>query len=314
MSWVEALGHYADAGVAHVLVTVLDVQGSAPRDRGSKMVVTEDDTIGSVGGGRLEHEAVLHAQHMLTNERVAQGLDETPAETPDDVIASRQPVAADLMAEHRVQQKTFSLGPDLGQCCGGRVTLLFEQFDRVNRSVVLFGAGHVGQALMRILVELPLRLSWFDVREEYLQAAIAQLASGSPSELLARPATLLTVSQPGNPVQCVESAPENSVFIVMTHCHELDFELCEAVLTRSDHSRCGLIASRSKARRFRSRLKKMGFSDAELERLVAPVGISGIGGKQPMSVAVAIAAQLLQTVSDEQPPLLQETGQLLVST
>jgi len=146
--------------------------------------------------------------------------------------------------------------------------------------VVLFGAGHVGTAVAQILSGIDCRLEWFDQRPDYLK---------SP-----KPSINTNTHVYNSPCLAVESCLSGSSFLVLTHSHETDFELVEAILSRDDVAFCGLIASSSKAIKFRNRLRRKGFSNEELYRLVAPVGSVVGGHKEPMAVAVAIVAQLLE--------------------
>ena len=165
----------------------------------------------------------------------------------------------------------------------GRSTLL-ERLDEELPPLWLYGAGHVGQALARILAELPLRLTWIDSRADAVSAADSRrradacMAADPVAERSRRrrPATR---------------------FLVLTHSHALDYALCRAILERGDFASLGLIGSKSKAARFRSRLARDGVAAASIARLVCPIGIGGIASKWPAAIAVAVAAQLLQASS-----------------
>ena len=248
MNWIDAIAQLSRDNTGFVLVTVLQTEGSAPRDAESKMVVERARIHDSIGGGNLEFEAICIARSLLDEGKPA------------------------------IQSRDFSLGKELTQCCGGRVTLLFECFPACGFNIVLFGAGHVGKALVAILSELPCRVRWVDSRADILP----------PSP----PRNIDTVAMK-NPFEVVENCPANACYLVMTHSHDIDFELCEAILTRADSRYCGLIGSQSKGVKFRSRLRKKGFTDAELARLTCPIGLPSIRGKTPMEVAVSVAAQLL---------------------
>jgi xanthine dehydrogenase accessory factor len=249
VDWLEGIGELQQHGQDFVMVTILTVEGSAPRDAGTKMLVSAENTYDTIGGGNLEFDAVAAARKMLVN--------------PDSTIL----------------KKSYTLGADLTQCCGGRVEVLFETIRPAEFSVVLFGAGHVGQALASILEQLPCRLTWIDSREDIVAACGGYR----------RPPVVAT-----HPELLVESQPANSYFLVMTHSHEQDYALVEAILSRPDAAFCGLIGSRSKAAKFRNRLFRKKFSEQEVARLTCPVGDTGITGKQPMEVAVSIASQLIR--------------------
>lgn len=145
--------------------------------------------------------------------------------------------------------------------------------------LALFGAGHVGSALVNVLASLDCRVRWIDGRRDIFPGTV-----------------------PGN-VTCVESAdparevlamPPGAFYLIMTHSHALDYAICERILARDDFACCGLIGSRSKRRRFEKRLRAQGMSDERIGRLTCPIGIRGVDGKKPVEIAVAVAAQLLQ--------------------
>ncbi len=259
MKWLEAATRLTASGEGYVLVTVLGVRGSAPRDAQAKMVVTREHGFDTIGGGNLEHRATGHARRLL--EAGAAGN----------------------------EQHAYTLGKDMSQCCGGKVELLYECFPATGFHVALFGAGHVGAALVRILVELPCRIAWHDSRIELLERAHAELGE---------PVSVRTVVSE-NPHSAVDALPTGAWCVVMTHSHDTDFELVEAILSRPDLPFCGLIGSDSKAASFRGRLARKGFSEAEISRLVCPVGLDLGGGKSPMEVAVSVAAQLLKEQSGD---------------
>lgn len=246
--WRQALIALDAAGTPHVLVTVASSRGSAPREAGAKMVVTQDRLYGSVGGGNLEHKACAMARRLL-----AEGVNEPTL-------------------EH------FPLGPALGQCCGGHVALLLEPFRANHFHVVLFGAGHVGRAVVKALADLPCRVTWLDSRD-------GAFPKGLPNNVVAQ------ISD--GPAYDVGEAPGQSYFLIMTHSHAIDREVAEAVLRRGDFAYCGLIGSRSKRRQFEQRWRAKGLTEAQISRLTCPIGIDGISGKRPAEIAVAVAAQLL---------------------
>ncbi len=145
--------------------------------------------------------------------------------------------------------------------------------------LLLFGAGHVGQAIVRVFTDLPFRISWVDSRS-------GLLPSSSPENVVCHHVT--------DPIACVGEADSGTYFLVMTHSHPLDLALCEAVLRRGDFAFLGLIGSSSKRQRFRRQLLDGGFSKATVDRMISPIGIDTISGKSPAEIAVATAAQLLQ--------------------
>ena len=254
--WLDALAAAERDDQPAVLVTVLSVRGSAPREAGAKMVVSADGMAGTIGGGNLEYQC----------EAVARALLQAGAAGPST--------------------RDFPLGPALGQCCGGHVTVLFEVLRPPPLQIGLFGAGHVGKALVKLLADLPCRVHWVDPRPEALPANL-------PPNV-----TPVRIAQPA---QAVAAMPAGSLLLVMTHDHALDFEIVAAALRRTDLPSVGLIGSATKRARFVSRLHRLGLAT---ERLVCPIGLPGIEGKQPAVVAVSVAAQILQNspVERKVPP------------
>ena len=266
------------------MVTVAAVRGSAPRGVGTRMTVAsggragEDEAAevdesdgagelhvaGTIGGGALERAALERARELLGAPPAGDG------------------AAADAEAPLIVTER-FPLGKALSQCCGGEVTLQFERHPGNDFRVEVFGAGHVAQELARLLVRLPCIATFHDGRTPWLDRLAAIEGAGR-----------LRRERLGvNPHASVETGPANAYWLVMTHSHELDLEVVEAVLSRGDSRYCGLIASRSKAASFRGRLARKGFTDEELSHLTAPLGQRVDTGNTPMEVAIAAAADLL---------------------
>lgn len=259
-----------------VRVTVGRVRGSSPRETGAAMLVSPQAQAGTIGGGQLEWQAVQRARQMLAG-----------VEAP----------ASD------VQQ--LRLGPDLAQCCGGEVVLHFERLPASRvllqqdqalpaRELWMFGAGHVGSAVARLLAELPLfRVCWVDSRAAMLPAGLAP-------HVQAR--------QAAEPVALVREAAPGSCWLVLTHDHELDYRLCAAILARGDAGWAGLIGSASKAARFRSRLRRDGFAADAIATLQCPVGMTSIRSKLPAAIATGIVAQLLTVATREAAAPAAATG------
>ena len=259
-----------------VLVVVAAVRGSVPREVGAWMAVfaqtepqTEPQTLGTVGGGQLEFDAVRHAISLMQN-GAALGL----------------------------TLRRYALGPTLGQCCGGDVQLSFEpvsaadiaplrqRLQPVHQPVALFGGGHVGQALVRVLAELPFTLRWIDSR----------------GEVFPRDVPAHVVCEHSDPVQrAVPLLPAGARVLVMSFSHAEDLDVVAACLLRqrqqADLPFVGLIGSRTKWASFRQRLLARGFTEKELAQINCPIGVPGVLGKQPEVIAVAVAAQLLQTLA-----------------
>jgi len=260
-NWVESIYRLREQNQTYALVTVISVQGSAPRESGCKFVVTPTEIFDTIGGGHLEYKCIEMARELMQDKRALQHI------------------------EH------FPLAARLGQCCGGRVSVLFEVFPAAAMNLVLFGAGHVGRALTTILQELPCRVTWVDSREAEF-----------PSQQAANIDYLVS----DHPADEAVDMPPNSHYLVMTHDHKLDMAICEAVLTRGDFAYLGVIGSESKAGRFRLRLKRQGH-DAELvDKMHCPVGLAAVPGKRPMEVAVSIAGELIA--------LMNRSGQSEIET
>lgn len=334
-NWLTALtmliAHPSQA-TPTILVTVAQVEGSAPREPGAKMVVTPVAQFDTIGGGHLELRAIQIAHGMLSEN-------------------------SSLGSERRLER--FSLGPSLGQCCGGIVYLVFERvtasstdyFNLLQRRLCatedswrlvalddvtppilfngdsrrlhgpgrpcpalpslvsgdqegtrilrddhgqrwlldaclaprpclfLFGAGHVGAAIVKALGDLPCRVVWIDEREEMFPDALPGNVS---------------IEATDTPEAVIDSAPSDASFLVMTHNHALDQRLAVQILRRDDVTWFGLIGSNTKRRQFEHRLRERGIAVERLAGMVCPIGIPGIDGKEPAVIAASVAAQLLQ--------------------
>jgi xanthine dehydrogenase accessory factor len=158
-------------------------------------------------------------------------------------------------------------------------TILSETLATRHSALWLYGAGHVGQALIRMLAELPFEVTWIDSRAELLPGGL--------------PDNVHPVC-PQAPVETVPLAPAAARFLVMTHDHALDYALCRAILARGDFAWLGLIGSKSKAARFRSRLERDGLTAEVIRRLICPIGVEGVESIWPAAIAVGVAAQLLR--------------------
>ncbi|MEO5732914.1 MAG: xanthine dehydrogenase accessory protein XdhC [Rubrivivax sp.] len=248
-----------------VVVQVTASLGSVPRTAGTRMLIATDTAHGTIGGGHLEWQAMAQARRLLAGEPVA-------------------------------RERHLALGPALGQCCGGvldlRLTSLAD--DDPTRwpaepplfDLQLYGAGHVGRAIVRLLVDLPCRVSWIDEREVAFDAD-----AGAP--LVAAP-HIRRICTEAVEAEVASAAP-GAFYLVLTHRHDLDLAIVQAILARGDAGFVGLIGSRTKRARFENRLRgRHGFDDARLATLVCPIGLQGISGKAPPVIALAVVAQLLQ--------------------
>jgi len=199
----------------------------------------------------------------------------------------------------------FPLGASLGQCCGGSVSVLLEAHPGCEQELVIFGAGHVARALITILGELPWRITWVDERADQFPADV--------------PANVC-VHHTDDPAGDAADLCSGRQVLILTHNHQLDFELCRTLLTTADCTGIGLIGSDTKAERFRQRLEHRGFDAGQIAGIRCPVGRPDIPGKRPMEVAVSIAAELLSmTAATDNTPrrglawkdlrgLIQQTG------
>jgi xanthine dehydrogenase accessory factor len=243
-----------------MVVEVSSHRGSVPRETGTRMLVSADAVAGTVGGGHLEMKAIAVARESLRS-----GLAEA--------------------VEH-----DYPLGPALGQCCGGRVRLRTGELDPEALArwptseplftLQLYGAGHVGRAIARLLAGIDCRVRWIDERDEEFPA------EPSPPHI-----QRLCVE----PVEAeVRLADPGNFFLVLTHSHALDMAISEAILRRADFGYFGLIGSATKKAQFMRRLADRGIAADDLARLTCPIGVPGIVGKEPEVIAVAAVAQLLQ--------------------
>lgn len=268
--WPAKLRELAEGGEPAVIVTVAAVRGHAPREAGAKMLVTAEGLWGTVGGGNLEEVALQAAREMLTG---------------------REPGPRLLTVRLNPKEGEFGL-----QCCGGEVTLLLEPFSAARPTIAIFGVGHVGLALARILCLLPVELWLVDSRARMLaEERLAPLAQG---EARLHPRHLPI------PEQAIAQLPAGAHLVVMTHDHHEDLALLEAALRRGDLGFIGLIGSSVKWANFRQALKAQGFGDADFQRVTTPIGVEGIRGKKPAHIAIATAAQLVRVLEGAAPATL----------
>jgi xanthine dehydrogenase accessory factor len=231
------------------------------------MVVFAHGQVGTIGGGQIEWRMLAHARSALTK-------------------------TAPLVRSHN-----YALGPSLGQCCGGRMHLvcefltaqdrdtLVQQLAEPRRPVALFGAGHVGQALVQALAPLPLALTWIDSRDNPFPDHLPAHVRCEHSDPIAR---------------AVADLPEGAAVLIMSFSHAEDLDVVAQCLLRQrergDLAWIGLIGSRTKWATFQHRLQARGFSEAECAGVCCPIGLPGIRGKQPAVIAASVAAQLLQVL------------------
>ena len=252
-----------------VLVSVHASRGSVPRKKGAWMAVFQRGMVGTIGGGHLEFQALTQARQQLAGG------------TEPSVVR-------------------YALGPSLGQCCGGEVHLQFEPITALDVTqlrerlvapgapVALFGGGHVGHALVKVLGRLPVAVHWVDSRDEVFPDKV-------PGNV---------VCEHSDPVQAaVASLAAGAQVLIMSFSHAEDLEVVAACLVRQrlqgDLPYIGLIGSRTKWATFQHRLAARGFTPAELTHVTCPIGVAGIQGKAPEVIAVAVAAQLLQNLPEQ---------------
>ena len=250
-----------------VLVQVAETKGSAPRAAGTWMVVWPDALTGTIGGGQLEHQAMADARALLAGQAGAPAQDEV---------------------------RRYPLGPALGQCCGGVVFMRFQRIGAADAGALrqqlqpalapvgLFGGGHVGIAIARLLATLPYAIHWVDSRDEVFPPGLPAHVRTEFSE----------------PVQAaVADLAAGSRVLIMSFSHAEDLDIVMACLDRlrerDDLPYIGLIGSKTKWATFRHRLAARGYTEDEMARITCPIGIAGIPGKEPEVIAVAVAAQLL---------------------
>ena len=317
----------ARPGAPAVLVTVAIVEGSGPREPGAKMLVTATGQVDTIGGGHLEMCAVEVARGMLAGagaarlERYALGptlgqccggvvhlafefvdaslrsvLDSLEARQREDswrLAAIDGPCAALLLdADDVVVAGEGADAPVIDRARGTHVLKdatgrrwLADPCLAPRAHLVLFGAGHVGAALVRMLGELPCTVTWVDEREDLFPATV--------------PASV-TVEATDAPEAAVANAPAGASYLVMTHSHELDQRLSEAILARADVGWFGLIGSKTKRVRFERRLAARGLPKGRIDAMVCPIGLAGITNKLPAAIAASVCAQLLMVWEAQQ--------------
>jgi xanthine dehydrogenase accessory factor len=266
-TWLSAISQLRRSRERGVLVTVVTVRGHAPRNAGAKMVVGASAVWGSIGGGNLEAVAIERARAMLG----------VPAAVPELFTTSLSDKAP---YEHGVQ------------CCGGEVTVLLDPLPVVP-AVAIFGVGHVGLELARILARHDLELHLIDSRPEQLtEQRLAVLADAV--------ARVHVHNVPVLPEIALGELPPGTHVLIMTHDHAEDAAICDAVLREGEFGSIGLIGSASKWARFRRRLSEEGGHSSEaIARIKTPIGVEDIRGKEPATIAVSVAADLLRTMEDD---------------
>ncbi|KQN69849.1 xanthine dehydrogenase accessory protein XdhC [Devosia sp. Leaf64] len=276
-----ALEAFLAANPDIIACELTSVRGSSPREQGTFMLVALGAIFGTIGGGALEYMVIDHARRLIAEGRAEEAMD-------------------------------VPLGPEIGQCCGGRVMVSLRFADAaIRREVVartmaedaltpqvyVFGAGHVGRVLAQILSLLPVRMEVIDTRQEELDL----LAPGIAHRRVAMPEAV------------VRAAPRGSAFVIMTHDHALDFLIANEALSRLDSPYVGMVGSKTKRAKFASWFLEQGGDRAALDRLVLPVGAQGLGDKRPSVIAALAAAEIMVQIGqrealDGQVPIPEKQG------
>lgn len=329
--WPARLLACIDSDTPAVLVTLADQRGSAPRESGASMIVGAATQQGSIGGGRLEWLALAEARSLLIEAQPCTRLVRYPLAASAGQccggvvwLSFERITAADRGWLQRAQRITLDGGrwlrvsrhprgagevrvirgdtlagedsesiamdtarellsrPEGGACLSDRgadSASLLQAAPEPPMPVFVFGAGHVGRALVETLARLPMHITWMDEREDEFPAQVSENVE---------------IHLTDAPVQAIAGAPDDGVFLVLTHSHALDFALVHAILTRGRFRFLGLIGSRAKRAIFAQRLAARGVPAEAITRLTCPIGQPGIRGKSPEVIAVAVAAQLLQ--------------------
>lgn len=258
-TWHAALHRLQRDGIPHVLATQVTSTGSTPREPGARMVITDNGIFDTLGGGTFEWQTISAARACL--------------------------------AEHRygLSLEAFSLGGRSGQCCGGFVNILLEAFPGATAHIAVFGAGHVGQEIIKLGAPLPWQLHWFDSRRDAF--------AGQQQPRLHCYAFHDTE-------QSVAALPADTHALVLTHNHDQDYALIKALIERDDIASIGLIGSDSKWASFKGRLQRDGYSDEHMARVRSPIGrihATKLTNKTPYAIALTVVAELLWLTDTPSP-------------
>jgi xanthine dehydrogenase accessory factor len=252
---------FLDAHPTAIVAELTAVRGSSPREQGAFMVIAPDAVVGTIGGGALEYMVIARARQAMRD-----GLPPGVMDVP--------------------------LGPEIGQCCGGRVVVSLRVVDTADAErlltrlreaeaslphVYMFGSGHVGKALAQALAPLPLHLHVIDTR---------------PDELHDLPAGVDARAVP-MPEAVVRSAPSGSAYVILTHDHALDFMIAAEALKRDDCPYVGMVGSKTKRAKFASWYRGEGGREEDVRRLVLPIGAFGLVDKRPEVIAALAAAEIM---------------------
>lgn len=334
--WIDELTDLAAAGERAVLVTVAGIRGSAPREIGAKMIVTATDTIGTIGGGQLEYQSTRIAVEMLDDQMSTLRsfpLGSSMGQCCGGVVEILfEPVAdgmpnwlRDLGALHGQREPTVittrisrsnpaKLLVTAGEIFGVEadpadssmvskarqlladkpvatrdVQEFYEPVVVSDLNIAVFGAGHVGSAVVAALSGLDCNIRWIDSRRDMFRKVPTNVRAIEASD----------------PALEVAAMPADSFYLVMTHSHAVDFDICDRILRRRDARYCGLIGSVSKRRRFEKRYRQEGMPQPVIDQLICPIGVDGITGKKPAEIAVAAAAEILKVRERAAAPVVK---------
>ena len=322
--WIRELSDLCAAHEPLVLVTVAGIRGSTPREVGAKMIVTKSETVGTIGGGQLEYQATRIAVDMLDAdcaalrsfplgpslgqccggvveilfEPISGGIpawlrdlgalhgQQTPAviatrisrSGPQKFVVTRDGIygADGLVNDGMVARARAVL--DGAPVATRNVQEFFDPVLDPDFNIAVFGAGHVGAAVVETLSRLDCNIRWIDSRSNIFRNVPRNVRAIETAE----------------PALEVAAMPPGSFYVVMTHSHALDFDICERILRRGDARYPGLIGSRTKRRRFEKRWRDLGLDQPAIDALVCPIGVDGISGKKPAEIAIAVAAEVLR--------------------
>jgi xanthine dehydrogenase accessory factor len=331
--WIDELRSMSRSGERAIAVTVSGVRGSAPRNIGAKMLVGKSETFGTIGGGELEYQCTRIACDLLRSDtskthlfrrfplgancgQCCGGVVDVLFETYDAEAGwfgdlthyfdtgcpalvltrfdaeqefEKQVISGDKIREFSIGREDSKILPAAMQKALGENNAqllkltnmqmqLIEPVSTGNFDIAVFGAGHVGAATVAVLATLDCNIRWIDSRRNFLNEVL-------PSNV--------QVVRTASPAREVAAMLANTYYLVMTHSHSLDYDICARILSRDDFAYCGLIGSLSKQRRFTRKLRLDDISN--VDRLVCPIGVAGIGGKKPAEIALSVSAQIMQT-------------------
>lgn len=251
-TFIEKLADLAESNLPFVQVTMVEARGSTPQDTGSKMLVNQDGLVhGTVGGGKVEARAIEHAQQMLSDRSA----------NPNQLV-------------------DWNLQRDIGMTCGGLVKLFFEVYNRDDWRIIVFGAGHVAQALIKCLLTLNCKVICLDSRQEWID----RLPDSSR----------LTKICTADLAAFTNEITASDFVVSMTMGHSSDRPILEAIFKRDPQPAfVGVIGSKSKKSVLVRELRELGVDVHRAESFLCPVGLK-IGTNQPSEIAISITAQLLE--------------------